>query len=388
MTNSTLKKRTWAACSCPVCQFVFRVPKGEGVEGVICPACRYLLSMPDLKNQSAPNLGAVKSQGGRRVAVEQMPSPRVAREKKSQKRGGEKSLSWEEQKAPVASVGEVDSKKWIVLSCLFALCFVGGGVWLFLGGGNNDEVAPTPISKESVKVAEVQKVEPKTEIKAKSVDHSKVFEGEVLEEAKEVVRAFLLADQLSDFEGLVRNPEVVVPKMKKWYASHPLKAFKKEEVNILRTIPSKGPRAIMRVRLGDYSIKEIAIEKVEDKILVDWESWVGWGEMNWEDLFKIRPTKPVELRVIASRSNYYNREFNDDEKWVAVKLEYPNADRVIYAYIDTHQASKFLPLFRDLRSGQQLHVILKVRYPESSKADDQVIITEYVRNGWVDSFSE
>ena len=138
----------------------------------------------------------------------------------------------------------------------------------------------------------------------------------------------------------------------------------------------------MSVQLDDYSVKPIAMERTADGYLIDWESWVGWSELDWGDLFKTRPTQPVEVRVVCQKDSYYNRLFRDDGKWLAVKMEHPGSDRLLYGYIDS-ETTTLTSLMGDLKSGGQVPVTIKVRFPEGSVADNQVVIEEYIQHGWV-----
>ena len=80
--------------------------------------------------------------------------------------------------------------------------------------------------------------------------------------------------------------------------------------------------------------------------------------------------------------NYYNREFNDDSKWVSVRLAHPTSERTIYGYIAKDSPSMMV-LLADIRNMERLATIIKVHYPENSVANNQVVISEYLLKGWV-----
>ena len=91
-----------------------------------------------------------------------------------------------------------------------------------------------------------------------------------------------------------------------------------------------GDTITMDVQLDNFDIKKIAVVKTVAGYKVDWESWVAWTSVNWQELFDLRPTDPVEVRVLCKRVNYYNRVFNDSTKWFAVRLSHPYSDKSIY----------------------------------------------------------
>jgi len=435
VTNATPKKRTWAGYACPVCRFVFRVPKDHMGAGVICPACHYLLNIPQKqtpetsvaqeatrknplaiqprgKKESKPIVarpfGVANSQPAK-AAHETTSSAEAdtpiqtrkpthrskptdtnnsSRKRYKKQRSTESEPSWD-TRASSTNTGDGGGMPWIIGGSLLGLVVVGVGAWLVLG--------TQPPSKNAEQSKTSRKLSTWDNFKASNPDielteEDKKLQQEiqesvnsgmnVLQESEKVVRAFLTAKSAEDLEGLVRTPEVTVPRMKKWYTKHEWSPPGAKVVGYGGGVTVKGVMASMSVRVDDYTIKHIAVERTPKGYLVDWESWVAWAEMDWEDLFKKKPTELVEVRVICSKDSYYNRLFSDDKKWLAVKMTHTEADRSIYGYIES-QTSTLTTLMGDLKSGRPVPVTIKIRYPKGSIADNQVIIEEYVQNGWV-----
>jgi hypothetical protein len=204
----------------------------------------------------------------------------------------------------------------------------------------------------------------------------------VLTDAEAVVKKFLNAKTSAELEALVRTPDVTVPRMRAWYATNEWTPPGAKDVGYGGRVTVKGVMASMAVRLNDYSVKQIALENTPSGYLVDWESWVAWSSMDWEALFEKRPTDSVEVRVHCALDNFYNRLFNDDTKWIAVRLEHPYSDRTIYGYIDKKSPS-LMRMLGDLRHGNMVAATIKIQYPKDSVAKNQVMISEYIQNGWV-----
>jgi len=277
----------------------------------------------------------------------------------------------------------------IVGGSLLGLTVVGVGAWLVMGsldsGKRNQGVSPEIASSVTADLLPVEPVVELTEDEQNLQDEveSSVSIGmNVMVESETVVLAFLTAEKFEDLSELVRTPDVTVPRMRKWYARHQWVTPGVKQVCYGGKVTIKGVMASMSVQLDDYSIKAIALERNSDGYLIDWESWVAWGEMDWEDLFKKRPTQSVEVRVVCQKDSYYNRLFRDEEKWMAVKMECPGADRVLYGYIDSNTTT-LTSLMGDLKSEGRVPVTIKIRFPEGSVADNQVIIEEYIQHGWV-----
>ena len=197
-----------------------------------------------------------------------------------------------------------------------------------------------------------------------------------------MITRFLEAKTAADLEPLVRTPEVTIPRLRAWHARYPWARPGVRVAGQRNSIKAIGDRISMNAQLDDFSVKKIHVVRSRDGYKVDWESWVAWSSMAWEDLFDMKPSEPVEVRVKCKRVNYYNRLFDDDERWFAVQLSHPDFDRSIYGYIDT-KLPRLQRLITELTPGIQIHATLKISYPKDSEFDNQVSVVEYVQLGWV-----
>lgn len=413
VTNVTKKKRTWAGYACPVCRFVFRVPKDHDGVGVICPACRYLLkiskthafsplSARDLDSQQP--LVAVPRDKKRNKPIAFRPlgdadklSDTDSGDKKSRlkrhrhrrkKNPAAAAPSWERQ-VTSSNSKEGNSLAWIIGGSLMGLIFVAVGAWIVMDNLSPTERDVSHRSKlsswddeNSFQLESDVELTPEEQKVQNEIEESVNTAVNVMAESQKVMKAFLTAETAEDLESLVRTPEVTVPRMQKWYTSHEWVALGVKEIGYGGGITVKGLMASIAVQMNDYSVKYIALERTSQGYLVDWESWVGWGEMRWSELFKKRPEELVEVRAICSMDSYYNRIFRDDSKWLAVRMVHPAADRSIYGYID-RTTTTLTSLLGDLKRGHAIPVTIKIRYPKDSVADNQVYIEEYIQNGWV-----
>ena len=60
-----------------------------------------------------------------------------------------------------------------------------------------------------------------------------------------------------------------------------------------------GKISAVDVELRDFSIRALAVEKTEEGYLADWESWVGYSELSWEEMQEKRPQEPKLFRVLC-----------------------------------------------------------------------------------------
>lgn len=277
---------------------------------------------------------------------------------------------------------------WIIGGSLFSLAVVAVGAWLVIGSlddkksSDDDDAMRSSAGLASPILLPEDQMTPEEKRKQKVISDTVKTGANFLTDGGEVVKKFLNAASSADLESLVRTPEVTVPRMRAWYATHEWKPPGVKTVACGGGVSVHGVIGMMSVRLNDYSVKSVALESTPAGYLVDWESWVAWSSMDWDKLFEKRPTEPVEVRVTCSLDSYYNREFDDDSQWIAVKLTHPISERPIYGYIATDSTS-LMGMLADLQSNAAMTATIKVHYLKNSVADNQVVISEYIQMGWV-----
>jgi hypothetical protein len=116
-------------------------------------------------------------------------------------------------------------------------------------------------------------------------------------------------------------------------------------------------------------------------LLLDWESYVGAGDMAWADLMQQRPTQRVLLRCLGELSDYYNYEFADREKYLCWRLTSPDGQKVIFAYTERKGGLAFSSSLYASTSPQKLTV--KVSFPEKAQSQECVFLHEIVQPSWL-----
>lgn len=389
--------------------------------GVVCPECSYLLKIPRSAQRrpaggviSAGASGSGAASRRNQVADKELgksgpvevseisaltknplstATPSESTEQSQSKHaGGQASEVLPERKhhKKSSASGQVNALAWIIGGSLSGLAIVGIGVWLLIVAVNEtkhpeySEVSwPVPKSVTAL-AGEGEQMPGNRNKKAPKNRVAEALEIEVnmIDEFRELVSEFLNARTASDLEKLVRTPELTIPRLRAWYDQQKWEAPGLKDIAYKGRIKVEGTIASMDVRLNDYSVRQIAIEKTAGGYKIDWESWVAWSSMKWEDLFDKLPSDPVEVRVHCKRGGYYNNVFNDDKKWFAVRLEYPHSYRSIYGYIDK-KSPQFNKMMAELNSGDRIMATLRIRYPEKTRINNQVYITEFVQKGWV-----
>ena len=393
-------KQNWEGLVCPVCRFVFRVPMNHNGAGVVCPACAHLLQIPSVDQRrmvanaraQTSNKASVSRYGLKKdigdmmfketpggassdIADDLEPldaslQPKQLIDDSCEQDDAYPGLPAWEQDRPVAASEPISALTWILSGSLLGVSIVVVSIWLMIQSIDED-IGYDP----SDAVAEPQKdISP--------IDTRQAGESLVMKESKKVVVEFLEAKTEADVEGLIRTPDISIPRMRAWYDRDPWVTPGVRVVGHKNNIIINGDTITMDVQLDNFDIKKIAVVKTLTGYKIDWESWVAWSSIKWEELFDLRPTDPVEVRVLCKRVNYYNRVFDDSTKWFAVRLSHPDSDKSIYGYIDT-ELPQFHRFITDLVREKEVSAILKIRYPQNSPVGNQVSIIEHIQSGWV-----
>ena len=393
-------KQNWEGLVCPVCRFVFRVPMNHNGAGVVCPACAHLLQIPSVDQRrmvanaraqtsskaSVSRYGLKKDIGDMMfketpggassdIADDLEPldaslQPKQLIDDSCEQDDAYPGLPAWEQDRPVAASEPISALTWILSGSLLGVSIVVVSIWLMVQSIDDDITYDA-----SDAVAEPQK-------DISSIDTRQAEESRMMKQSKKVVVEFLEAKTEADVEGLIRTPEVSVPRLRAWYDRDPWVTPGVRVVGHKNSIIINGDTITMDVQLDNFDIKKIAGVKTVAGYKVDWESWVAWTSVNWQELFDLRPTDPVEVRVLCKRVNYYNRVFNDSTKWFAVRLSHPYSDKSIYGYIDS-ESPQFHRFITDLVREKEVSATLKIRYPQNSPVGNQVSIVEHMQPGWV-----
>jgi hypothetical protein len=207
------------------------------------------------------------------------------------------------------------------------------------------------------------------------------LDAALLAQAKLLVGQFLDARRIEEMLPLVRNPQVAEARMRSHYPGGEIEASGLMEFNTAGGLYKMGSSFEVKVRTRDGQDRALAFCETPEGIKIDWESWVGWSEMPWEEFMDSKPTTGKLFRVLLEPVSYYNFAFSDEQKWNAYRLESPDGQLEIYGY-----AGRNSELASDLKlplDKKQSALTLLLKFPAAAKADNQVIIEKIIANGWL-----
>ncbi|MDB4419226.1 hypothetical protein N9291_01340 [bacterium] len=399
----------WMPFQCPSCFGLFRAKREDAGELGRCPGCEARLLIPEPKKKSEKPLLEKDDQQGSEPAskknyavaevVEQSEEENVPNdwENKPRKRkrfSGAQSdkIDWEEAET---SEGSKSGVSWVMIISVIMIgaLAVAGGVYFVkskpsLGGGQVDDFV---LQAESMVNENAARNESMTAAAAKEDDTARElverFDAFDPGKIREVIQEFLSAPNIEAKSKFSRGGEELVEKMRDYYEEDvvPDEGFRSMDIT---KVVYRGNFISTFVRLDDFLDYPIVVERTSaDNYLVDWESWVGYGEKKVDQLLLTKPTAPLLVRVVASKENYYNYSFSDDEKWLSLKLGFRNQERSLWAYVErASEAGKTFERYGANIKGRPL--MIKIKYPSNARAKDQVIVTELICDGWLDMKTE
>ena len=255
----------------------------------------------------------------------------------------------------------------LVVGGLLFLVIVGGVVVSLLGG------KARVVAVQPVKPSSPQTVETTANLPS---------DAELVKDAEPLARKFLNATTVEEILTTVRNPEVAEARMRKFYPAGKIDAPGLSQFNSGAGLVTRGKLHSFPIQTRDHEEKSLAFVETPQGLKIDWESWVGWSDMRWEDFLSTKPVADHIFRVVLTPVDYYNFEFSDDVKWECYRLESPDKEHAVYGYVDRNSA---LALEIRPNSGElSVLMMLALKFPPDSKSGNQVEIERLVCEGWVE----
>ncbi|MFD0893596.1 hypothetical protein KBB96_07375 [Luteolibacter ambystomatis] len=359
--TSESSTRRWSGYVCPDCRFVFRVPRDHDGTGLVCPSCRRMLRLPS-PGEILPPLIAPEQEAPH--IAEPMAHPRERGRRRREQ------PSWEEDGRKRSS----NSDRLVIGGVAVAMLALTAGTLLLLkskpgsppqpGVPRAEAPAPAVVTPAPTPVPAAPVVDPKA----------------LVESLEPLVKTFLTAGKVSEVLPVIGHPETSGPRlMRKWPDGRitPVGFSSFAETG---EVTVAGDTAAALVVTGDFKSRLMYFVKTPQGWRIDWESWVDWSAMGWDDFIAKRSIEPVPFRVIATEANYYNFGFTDEKKWRSVRLESVDGQRHLDGYIERESETDKSLRFEDSPKG--VHCQVELRFPEGGRAD-QVIVSRIVSQGWV-----
>ncbi len=342
--------------------------------GLVCPSCRRMLKLPT-PGDDVPPLVIPPPGLSEPVIVAEREEPAAPegqlrkRRRRLLKDKDSGTPDWEKQQVRRSQ----RSEKVLMGSMIGgAVLLVVVALVVFLKPKSDD---PTPAANL-----------PKTPISLPPIAPSPLDEtpdvGTFLREAEPLAMIFLHAKTVAELLPVVRHPKITGPRLQERHPDGMLKPPGMESFAEGGSVILEKSTAVVKVRTATFEEREVSFFKSAEGWKVDWESWVGWSDMPWDEFMQKQPKTPIRFRLRLKPIIYYNFVFSDDLKWRSYLAESQDGNHRLFAYVERGSRVDNLINFADNPNGGDY--VLDLRFPAENPGSNQVLIEDRIAEGWVE----
>lgn len=202
--------------------------------------------------------------------------------------------------------------------------------------------------------------------------------------AQDVLTKFLQTPTWKQRVTLVRDKLRVAPLMSLYYAKNADGPISFDSIVEATEVSPKFSEHVVVFEGGGRRLA--TVEHTPAGPLVDWESFVGAGEMAWSDFLELRQAAPTLFRVLVSPAGHFENSFGDPEVLNCYSLRNisePGA-KVVYGYANkSSEVAKELDYRLQQSADATVPMTLELKFPPDAPVDFQVWVHKVVRPGWV-----
>ena len=253
--------------------------------------------------------------------------------------------------------------KWaIAAGLLMVLTFLVILVWIIKATGEGQTVAPISV----------------------------IDDRSPLEKSRACLEDFLAAADVDQRLPFVRHPEKTEARMRTFRARSEFEPLGQlvamgDDVNVADT----GQLQVLwfDVQLENGPSRTAVFEITPSGAKLDWESFVFYEELPWEQFRSTLPSTPYAFRIRCYPDNYFNYDFDDATSLLSLRILHPKETETFWGYVDRNSplASSFIRLINKKKPSRSspLNLILTLRFPPSaSEESNQVWIDSIESEAW------
>jgi len=213
--------------------------------------------------------------------------------------------------------------------------------------------------------------------------------GSVLAEATQIVRKYNDASDWKDRLLYVHEPQRVGKLMENYYE-------KQRSVDpVMGALMDQGRYKIDGTEIVLLTYRsarlegklEVALRPNESgRLVIDWESLVGYSETSFADLMKTKTTTPTLVRALVKLDDYYNYEFSDTKEFLSLKLTAADSDDFVHAYCKRDSIiGRWITedLGNEVSTSLVKGYTLWVSYPQDAKSNRCLNLVQISAGRWI-----
>lgn len=211
---------------------------------------------------------------------------------------------------------------------------------------------------------------------------------ELINRIEQSLQFFFNATTVESLARSVRQPERVLPLMRKHHELNPVWRSPLRTIRVLQplTLENRANFWVASVVLTNGQRHNLVIEIDEEgNPLVDWETLVCDQPMPWDEFAIKRPAgKSLDFRVYVERDIFFSHEFADSERWLCFRLTALGSEETLFGYVkvDSVEGQEILQLI-DANDGRKTSMILRLGIPEGLQSRRGVMIEKVISPRWI-----
>jgi hypothetical protein len=361
----------WNAFVCGDCRAIMRLAGDYSQSRLICPTCGCVLRVP--------KAGEIEMIIESVQQINEAIAPVIAKGERRKKKQSLKNLdpSWEND----GSRQRVFEKKsslsvvWLTGLAVSGVILCIGIAWVLFGLVKNSLIQQ-PLSFSVID----EKILSPYDVVTPLASTSKIDEVAII---KRVARDFLNTTSREKIRPQVRSTASIDEKICRFHQTESfstdkfLKICADDQIVVL----GKSSYRSINVIMFDSTSRKMFFEKTADGYLVDWESWVGWSDLDIKKIMKQKPQNPFELRAIVELENYYNFDFppQKESEWQSYLIKLPDQS-ILHGYVKKDSSLQG-ELLKEIQNGN-FYFILELEYPQNSSNNNQLLINKLIKSSW------
>ncbi|MFP6872003.1 MAG: hypothetical protein VCA55_00705 [Verrucomicrobiales bacterium] len=202
--------------------------------------------------------------------------------------------------------------------------------------------------------------------------------------AGNTLKKFFKAENVSEMMRFIRDPERVEPLTDDYYSRRGFAMPGLSEIVRFQEIMiNLKVFLIADIILEGEGAHTVVLQDTGRGFVVDWETYVCYNPMEWDDFYRNRPQKAISFRVLATLDHNPGFAFPGQAEWICIRMIGRDSDEEIYGYVreGTNIALRIQEMLED---EWEFPCILKLQFPEQGKGGDrQVHIRDLIIENWI-----
>ena len=188
-----------------------------------------------------------------------------------------------------------------------------------------------------------------------------------------------------ELNGIIRSSSRVLNHIEDHYSRNTFSIPKLESIDSVEKLDGNlSGFFIAKITVDDvFRARTVLLEDTDRGFLLDWEEFVRYGQMNWDDFVKSDGNDAFYFRVRATLDSNPEFAFPERFEWVCVRISDWKSEEDLYGYV-RKDSDIGININKLLDDEWEKECILKICFPKERKGGiNQVKIVELINNNWI-----